>query len=293
MTTAKARARQGFLAAVALLATARGAAAHDFWIEPSTFEAPEGAPVALHLRVGQGFRGDPVPRNDAKIERFVVEGPLGEAPVAGRDGADPAGIVRPAVRGAHVVGYRSRSTAIELEAGKFEAYLAEEGLDAVLAARKERGLTQEPGREVYSRCAKTLLRVGLPPREAAPGFDRALGLRLELIPLADPAALAKDAALDVELRHEGKPLEKALVTAMRKNAPDDRVSARTDARGRVSLKVDVAGEWLVKAVHMVPAPADSKADWESLWASLTFEVPPPSAGPAAPAEPAPKEDGTR
>ena len=33
------------------------------------------------------------------------------------------------------------------------------------------------------------------------------------------------------------------------------------------------GVWLVKAVHMVPAPAASGADWESLWASLTFEVP--------------------
>jgi len=31
--------------------------------------------------------------------------------------------------------------------------------------------------------------------------------------------------------------------------------------------------WLVKTVHMVPAPADSGADWESLWASLTFEIP--------------------
>jgi len=29
--------------------------------------------------------------------------------------------------------------------------------------------------------------------------------------------------------------------------------------------------WLVKAVHMVPAPAGSDADWRSFWASLTFE----------------------
>ena len=30
--------------------------------------------------------------------------------------------------------------------------------------------------------------------------------------------------------------------------------------------------WLIKAVHMVPAPADSNADWASYWASLTFEL---------------------
>jgi hypothetical protein len=34
-----------------------------------------------------------------------------------------------------------------------------------------------------------------------------------------------------------------------------------------------AGAWLVKTVHMVPAPTDTGADWESLWASLTFEIP--------------------
>jgi len=33
------------------------------------------------------------------------------------------------------------------------------------------------------------------------------------------------------------------------------------------------GVWLVKVVHMVPAPKDTGADWESLWASLTFEIP--------------------
>jgi hypothetical protein len=28
--------------------------------------------------------------------------------------------------------------------------------------------------------------------------------------------------------------------------------------------------WLVKSVHMIPG---AKADWESYWASLTFELP--------------------
>jgi hypothetical protein len=30
----------------------------------------------------------------------------------------------------------------------------------------------------------------------------------------------------------------------------------------------------VKAVHMVPAAAGTNADWESFWASLTFEMAP-------------------
>jgi hypothetical protein len=41
----------------------------------------------------------------------------------------------------------------------------------------------------------------------------------------------------------------------------------------VSFDLDAAGRWLVTAVHMVPAPAASGADWESVWASLAFALP--------------------
>ena len=32
------------------------------------------------------------------------------------------------------------------------------------------------------------------------------------------------------------------------------------------------GEWLIKAVHMVDCPEGSGAEWQSYWASLTFEL---------------------
>jgi len=31
--------------------------------------------------------------------------------------------------------------------------------------------------------------------------------------------------------------------------------------------------WLLSAVHMIDAPPGSGARWESLWSSLTFELP--------------------
>jgi hypothetical protein len=33
------------------------------------------------------------------------------------------------------------------------------------------------------------------------------------------------------------------------------------------------GVWLIKCVHMVEAGWFSRADWQSLWASLTFDAP--------------------
>jgi hypothetical protein len=40
----------------------------------------------------------------------------------------------------------------------------------------------------------------------------------------------------------------------------------------VSFKLPQDGMWLVKAVHMIEAPAGSGAQWASFWASLTFEL---------------------
>jgi uncharacterized GH25 family protein len=51
----------------------------------------------------------------------------------------------------------------------------------------------------------------------------------------------------------------------------ERAAARTDSAGRVAFAITKPGLWLIKTVHMIEAPPDSGADWESLWASLTFE----------------------
>jgi len=54
--------------------------------------------------------------------------------------------------------------------------------------------------------------------------------------------------------------------------PAEKLSARTDADGRVRLRLRSDGMWMIKAVHMVPAPAGADGDWASYWASLTFEL---------------------
>jgi hypothetical protein len=42
--------------------------------------------------------------------------------------------------------------------------------------------------------------------------------------------------------------------------------------GRAAFRLPQAGVWLVKAVQMIPFDG-GKADWQSFWASLTFEIP--------------------
>lgn len=260
-------------AGLVLFACAR-VAAHDFWIEPDTFSATAGAPLSFALRVGEHFKGDPVPRQAAMIERFVIAGPDGVRDVTGREGSDPAGVASIAAPGVYVIGYRSHPKSVELDAAKFEQYLREEGLERVIDQRKQTGRSNTPGIEIFSRCAKAIVTSPgssstVSSSTAPPLKDQALGLRLELI--AEHITPRKPATF--RLLYEGQPLEGALVVAIPKDAPLRKLTARSDKAGRVTFTMP-GGVWLLKAVHMVPAPRETAAEWESLWASTTFELPP-------------------
>jgi uncharacterized GH25 family protein len=257
-----------------MVALAQPATAHDFWIEPGSHTPALGEAVSVRLRVGEHFRGDPVPRPAPQgLHRFVLADTRGgpAASVPGRPGAEPAGQVRLPQPGRYVIGHHGKPIAIELPAEVFNPYLKEEGLDAVIQARAARGQTDTPGREIYSRHAKSLLKVGRAADSDGAPPDRVLGFVLELVVEAWPLA-SSGSALLVRLLLDGQPLAGALVMALRHDAPSRRLEQRSDADGRVQLALDGAGPWLVKAVHMRAAPADSGADWESLWASLTLQV---------------------
>jgi uncharacterized GH25 family protein len=243
--------------------------AHDMWIEPLTFSPATGQIVSVKLRVGQDLLGDPLPRDPALVNQFIVEDPEGRKPVVGRDGSDPAGFVRVAVPGLMVIGYRSNPSFVELTPEKFNQYLKDEGLDAVAATRAQHNQTNANARELFARCAKSLVLSGSP---SAAQHDRALGFTLELVAERNPYLLRPNEDLPVRLTYENRPLAGTLVIAMNRQNPAEKISARTDKDGRVRLKLHPGGMWLIKAVHMIPAPAGSNAEWQSFWASLTFEM---------------------
>lgn len=263
------RPRPPFLGMAVLAVLLGGASlrAHDLWIEPTSFAPKAGEMVGARLRVGQDFIGDPLRRDDALIDQFVVETSADRKPVGGRRGADPAGVLRADAPGMLVVGYSSVPSVVDETAEKFAQYVRDEGLEAVAALRARRGETGGT-RELFSRCAKSLVLVGPP---SATDGDRALGFVLELVAEKNPYTMTAGQVLPVQLTYQARPLAGALVVAMQRDDPAKKISARTDASGRVRLALPEAGVWMVKAVHMIPA-VGRNAEWESFWASLTFEL---------------------
>ena len=243
--------------------------AHDFWIEPGSFTPRLGEPVRVRLRVGERLQGDAVPFVPAWVNQFIVQDGANRRTVFARSGSEPAGALRIVNAGLHVVGYHSHASRVELPADKFDAYLIEEGLDAVAAQRAQRPANDGKVRERFIRCAKSLVLAGAPGEEQG---DRQLGFPLELLAQSNPYRLLAGEELTVVLNFQNRPLAGALVVAMNSLNPADTQRQRSDDAGRVRFRVPPGGLWLVKAVHMVAAAPGEDADWTSYWASLTFET---------------------
>jgi hypothetical protein len=256
------------------LAASCCAIAHEFWIAADPFDPAVDAQTAITLNVGQYFTGERVgvTTSHAKSVRVLS---------AGKDqdlqGLVPTGSMLPALvlsfpeAGSHMLVYESHPSQIELEAGLFQAYLHDEGLDAIITQRAAAGAANTPGRERFRRSAKTLLRVG----DAAPDDTsmRMAGIQLEITPKTDPLAAAAGDMLRFVLTFEGKPRAGVLIKAWHKQGRQTTtIRATTDPQGAFVLTLPFAGMWMLNAVHMVPATDSAGVDWDSYWGSLTFDL---------------------
>ena len=245
--------------------------AHDFWIEPSSYQAAVGSQVTVRFLVGEEFRGKPLPLDPSRVIVFARFGTTSKTPVRAVAGTDAVGVVNLDDPGLHLIAYRSTSVFLELDAEKFESYLRSEGLEGIIDERSRRNERKAQGRELYSRCVKSLLRAGMSDEEK--GLDRVLDFPVELVPELNPYGLRAGDELPVRILRQGEPLGGVLVVAYPYEDPARSVQQRSDDKGRIKLPLAQAGPWLVKAVHMERIEHSEEADWESWWASLTFELP--------------------
>lgn len=255
------------LAVVAL--TAAGSA-HDFWLRPDSFAPAVGKPASLSLHLGDHFADEgerPLDKKGTVALKLLSAD--GRSDLAARDGK-PGVRFTPERPGVHVVALERDARLITLEAKKFTAYLTEEGLDDVVAAREKAGEADEEGRERYRRYLSCYLRVG---GKADAGWKQTAGHKLALVPLSDPTGLRVKDELAVRVLFDGEPLAGAKVTAFSRTGREVKArSARTTAKGEAEFVLGEPGMHLVRLVYMRRAKGDADASWHSWWAAMTFEV---------------------
>jgi len=256
-------------------------AAHDSWLVAGKNVAAMDESVRLAFMIGEVF---PISDHAAKPERvaeWVVFQGGQQKKVEGyaEDKDELAASVKFEQPGLHVVGIAMQASFIELSAKDFTEYLEDEKATAALAAHR-RGPGDQPGREFYTKFAKTFVEVaGGAPQKS---FNQRLGHKLEIVPLSNPCGWKVGDNVKVRVLLDGQPASGLRISSGHEGLDKHTYveHATTDIDGAALFKLSRPGLWFFRThtIHTIReqpayAPPDApKADWESFWASITFPV---------------------
>src|SRR5688572_31173094 len=146
----------------AILLTGTLSMAHEFWLRPKKFKYAVGEEVKIDFVVGENFTGDFWDMSKHRVEKLELITAYGKK--------DLTKSVKPtkgtnltykvASQGTQLITIQSNKAFIDLDAEKFNAYLAEDGLEDIIQLRKDRNETGSGAKEHYQRFCKLLLQSG-------------------------------------------------------------------------------------------------------------------------------------
>jgi hypothetical protein len=272
------KARAGRAGAVLLALLAAGSAsAHDLFFRPRPYRPDVNDPVEVRVLSGTFSRSENAIKRERLADLSLVDaaGRRALAPTLwSEDEPESSLSLRFEQPGTYVIGAALHPRPLALPAREFNAYLAEEGLEPILALRKKQGRLQEGSRERYTKFLKTILQLGPPQGDL---YATVFGYGAEIVPLENPAAVLPGGTLRVRCLVDGQPLRgAALFAGGRRPNSDMRLPTQrlqTDADGVALVRVTAPGEWYVKFVHMSEVQEPEVA-YDSKWATLSFAVPP-------------------
>lgn len=250
-------------AAVALVAGPQAARAHDTWFE--RIDAPAGQPLQLALGTGVHFPRYEEPVLLKYVEHLACTDDRANdhKPELARVGRRHTVLQVPAlVTAGFSCVVRLQPFEIELTPALVDIYLDEiratDALRAIAAKQRAQGRAFE---ERYLKVARI---------EGAVASPRAGMQPLDVLRVAPDGELKAGAEAVFEVRRDGKPLPELPVQLLNDTLPVG-LWARTDAAGRVKLRLPLPGRWLLRGVDLRP-PASEVARWESRFMAYTFEV---------------------
>ena len=263
------------IAAALILVSASIALAHDLFLKADAYFVAPNSIAKITALNGTFSKSEGSVTRDRLIDLAIV-GPGGRAKgdtsTWSEKGNASHWTPKVGATGTYVLGASLRPRIIALEAKQFNEYLASDGLPDILAARKASGELGKKSRERYSKHVKALVQVG---DAHTASYGTVLGYPAEIVPLSNP--YEAKGALRVRALVDGAPMAGQVVIAGGRTPSGARLAeqtVRTDAQGVASIAVNARGVWYVKFIRMVKIPASAKdsVDYESKWATMTFEI---------------------
>ncbi|MDA1080757.1 MAG: DUF4198 domain-containing protein [Gemmatimonadetes bacterium] len=266
--------RVPLLAAAFVLCAVAIGAAHDMFLKPSRYFAPENTEVRIRVLNGTFTRSEnSIARN--RLADLSVVSPTRRSPLDtaewGVVGDTSTFHIHTRGAGTYVVGVSTKPNALTMTGADFDLYLQEDGIPDVLAARKRAGQSADSVRERYAKHIKTLIQVG---NARSDHYATVMGYPAELVPLENPYSLAVGGTLRVRALVDGKPVANQLVLyggTNDKDAAVEQKSTRSNSEGVASIPLAHAGAVYVKFINMAAMRTEG-LNYESKWATLTFQV---------------------
>ncbi len=248
--------------------------AHDLFLKPNSFFAKINQKISISVMNGT-FQTSEGAVSFARLTDVSVVAPSGN-----RTNQKEADFTKnettaflnlePKEAGNYIVGLSTMWRENSLPAKEFNEYLVGEGIPDILEDRKRDKELETDGRYRYSKYVKTILQVG---NKQSDTYKTVLGYAVEMIPQANPYKLKKGNTIEILCLKDGKPL--AGQTVLTGYESGGKLAAektiRSDQKGIIKIKLDGAGKWYAKFINMVKVD-DPKLNYESKWATLTFEI---------------------
>ena len=225
------------LACVSILFAVAPLAAHDYWLDLSSWAPGAGETVVVTHLVGERLAGETVGRNPAAIVRFEAVAADGASrPVVLEALAHRAGRFLANGSGTTRIVYQSLPAFATLSPATFERYIDEERLDPIRELRGKLGESDRPAREAFSRSA---IAVACGPGKGSPMPTplRATGLELEIVPESDPCDAAPGRELAFRLLRDGRPVTGVVMRALARGRPDPPLESIVRRRGPLPVSI--------------------------------------------------------
>ena len=243
------------------------ASAHETWLLPRSFAAKPNEAIVLELTSGMKF---PAAEHPIKPERLSA--------AKFRLGADVAELkVRPMAAKALELEATPRTSGvaclwlslkpreIQLVEEKVEEYFTEIRATEVVRAAWAALPKPRQWEEVYTKHAKTFLRIG----DGDDGWKMPTKQTFEFVPEGDPTGVRAGDELTIRVVYDGAPLAGFALGCVAESG--DAKFSTTDKEGRAKVRFPKAGRAMLYGTHLRPA-AKAGGAFLSDFATLTLEV---------------------
>ncbi len=244
-----------------IITSAAAALAHDTWIEVRDYTPAPGEELTLVMASDHYFPTRIFMAKEDMDDLYLLIPDGSRMAINGYSDVEYKAAKNLEQAGAHLVIATQKGTFWTKTTKGYQKGKSKKGLKNVISC-------------TYSaKFAKAVVNVG---NGSAALLDKPLGHDLEIIPLADPAALRNGDALPIQVLFKGKPLGGAQVFATYAGFSREKntfaYATKSAADGKAKIRIATPGAWLVCISHQEDYPDPKECDQYKFSATLTFEI---------------------